>query len=382
MLDSDMLGDLRADLDYEKLIERASPALRLYIATLEQENARLRQELMELRESTGRRQRSAEARAGRAEAAVARIETVQRPNDVMVITITRQGLAKRTALNDYPTQHRGGTGVFDINTSREDLVAHLLVARAGASLVLFTTRGRVFRLAVDTLPLTEVRSRGVSLPERLMFTPDEAVGAAVALGEEDKGTIVLVATANGWVRSWHRNYLGPRLQAGTLLYDPPRGGGPPVAAVLSDGEGDVLIALRSGLAYRFAESLVRREGVRGIQVHPEDRVAGLASVHEGSHVLLVTANGQGARRAVDTFAANKSPGGQGKIIIKSDALVAVRAVAEDDDALCISGFAKIIRFPVAEVPVKAGSVQGVNILDCRGDELAAMAIAPALQEAS
>lgn len=379
MPNSDVLGHLRADLDYEKLVESASPDLRRYITTLEQENARLRQELMDLRESTDRR-RTVETRASRSEATAASIETVRRPDDVMVITITRQGVAKRTALNDYSAQHRGGTGVFDIHAGREDPVAHLLVGRANAHLLLFTTRGRAFRLAVDTLPLTEVRGRGVSLSERLLLTPDEAVGAVVVLEEEDATNTVLLATANGWVRSWHRNYVGPRLQPGTLLYDPPRGGGPPVAAALSDGEGDVLIALRSGLAYRFAESLVRREGVRGIQVRPEDRVVGLAAVREGGQVLLVTADGQGARRAVDTFAANKSPGGQGKIIVKSDSLVAVAAVGEDDDALCISGLAKIIRFPVAEVPVKAGSVQGVNVMDCRGDELVAVAIAPALKE--
>lgn len=374
MPDPDILADLRSDLDYDALIEKATPALKLYIRTLEQENARLRQEVLELRESSARRRAAAEARATRSESSPVQVATVRHPDDVMVITITRQGQAKRTPLNDYSTQRRGGAGVFDIQAGREDSVAHVLVARASAALFLLTSRGRAFRVAVDTLPLTEVRGRGTSLTERLLLTADETIAAVTALDDADARANVLVATANGWVRLWHRNYLGPRLQPGTLLYEPQKGGGAPVAITLTQGDGDVLIALRSGLAYRFAESQVRRDGVRGIQVHPNDAVIGIASVRDDSTVLFVTADGQGARREMSGFSANKSAGGQGKIIMKTDALVGVAAVAESDEALCISGFAKIIRFGVAEVPIKAGSVQGVNVMDCRGDSLAALAI--------
>lgn len=373
----DSLAHLPTDLDYDALIEKASPALRLYIRALEQENARLRQELLELRESSARRQRATEARAARVESPSVPVETVQHPGDVMVIAITRQGLAKRTPLNAYATQRRGGIGVYDIQAGRDDAVAHLLVGRAGAALLLLTNRGRAFRLAIDALPLTEVRARGASLPERLLLTPDEQIAAAVVLDDADPRSNVLLATTGGWVRAWHRNYLGSRLQPGTLLYEPQKGGGAPAALTLSAGEGDVLLTLRSGLAYRFAESQVRRDGVRGIQVHPSDAVIGIASVNDESTVLLVTADGQGARREMSGFSANKTPGGQGKIIMKTDALVGVAAVAETDEALCISGLAKIIRFGVADVPIKAGSVQGVNVMDCRSDSLAALAIAPA-----
>ena len=376
MADNDTLEELRADLDYDQLIERASPALRLYIRTLEQENARLRQEVLELRETNVRRQRASEARERRAESSPAQVATPRHPDDVMVISITAQGLAKRTPLNDYSTQRRGGAGVFDIQTSRDDLAAHLLVARASAALLAITNRGRGFRLPIDTLPLGEVRSRGASLPERLAFTPGETLAALLALDDDDPRSTVLVATSNGWVRPWHRNYLGPRLQPGTLLYDPQRGGGPPAAMILSDGEDDLLIALRSGAAYRFSESLVRRDGVRGIQVRPDDTVVGIASVRDESNVLLVTADGQGTRREMSGFAVNKSPGGQGKAIMKTDALVDLAAVGEQDEVLCISGFAKIIRFGVSEVPAKAGVVQGVAVMDCRGDSLAALAVLP------
>ncbi len=373
MPDSDPLDSLKQDIDYDRLITQASPALQRYIRTMELENARLRQELLELRQGAARRQRAETARETRSEVATTPLPTVRYPADVMVLTITKGGLAKRTPLNDYSTQRRGGVGVFDIQSTRDDLVAHLTVTRASASLLLLSSRGRAFRIPVDSLPLTEVRGRGASLPERLLFTEDETVAAVLALDDEqDPRNTVLIGTQNGWLRSLHRNYVGPRLQPGTLLSDPKRGG-PPAVLTLSDGNSEVLMVLRSGLGYRFSERLINREGVRGIQTRPDDYVVGVVSIQgDEDEVLLVTADGQGTRRQMAGFANNKSPGGQGKVIIKSDALAGAARVGGNDEALCISGFAKIIRFAVDEVPAKSGNVQGVNILDTRGDSLAAL----------
>lgn len=375
MSDSDLLDVLKQDLDYDKLIEQASPALKRYLRTLEQENARLRQELLELRQAATRRQRAEVLRESRSEAPAAQLATTRYPDDVMVLTITARGLAKRSPLNDYATQRRGGIGVYDIQSTRDDLVAHLVLARESAGLLVLSSRGRAFRLPVDSLPLTEVRGRGASIPDRLMFSDDETVAAVLALDDEqDSRNTLLIATRSGWLRSLHRNYVGVRLQSGTLLSDPKRGG-PPAVMTLSDGAGEVLTVLRSGLGYRFSERLISREGVRGIQVHPDDAVVGLVSVKsDEDEVLLVTADGQGTRRQMAGFAANKSPGGQGKVIMKTDALAGAVRAGDGDEVLCISGFAKVIRFAAGEVPAKSGNVQGVNVLDTRGDSLAALAV--------
>lgn len=365
----------RAEIDYDALIEKASPQLKLYIRTLEQENARLRQEVLELRQLSTRRQRAEVARESREEAPPAALPTIRYPDDVMVVTVTSRGLAKRTPLNDYSPQRRGGLGVFDIQSSRDDPVAQLLVARSSATLLLLSTRGRAFRFPIDTIPLTEIRGRGGSLPERLMFTADETIGCTVVLDDEqDTRSTLLIVTSTGLVRSVHRTYVGPRLQPGTLLSDPKRGGAP-AAMTLTSGAGDVLIALRSGVGYRFDERLIRREGTRGIQTSPEDVVVGMIGVSsDDDEVLLVTADGQGTRRQMAGFAANKTPGGLGKVLIKSEALAAIARVSEGDETLCISGFAKVIRFAAAEVPAKSSAVQGVSVLDTRGDSLAAVAV--------
>ncbi|MEI2689314.1 MAG: DNA gyrase C-terminal beta-propeller domain-containing protein, partial [Anaerolineae bacterium] len=112
----------------------------------------------------------------------------------------------------------------------------------------------------------------------------------------------------------------------------------------------------------------RREGAQ---------VVGLVGIEsDDDEVLLVTADGQGIRRQMAGFASNKSPGGQGKVIIKSNALAGAARVSPGDEALCISDAAKIIRLAVDEIPAKSGNVQGVSILDTRGDSLAALAVAP------
>lgn len=377
MPDSDPRDSLRQDIDYDKLIAQTSPALQRYIRTLELENARMRQELLELRQGAVRRQRAESLREARADAPVSQLPTPRHPNDVMVLTITRRGLAKRTPLNEYSTQRRGGIGVYDILAARDDAAAHLAVTREDAALLVLSSRGRAFCIPVDSLPLSEPRGRGASLPERLLFTEEETVAAVLPLDDQrDTRNTVLIATTNGWLRSLHRNYVGTHLQPGTLLSDPRRGG-PPAALALSKGTGDVLLTLRSGAGYRFPERLIGRDGVRGIQTHPDDWVVGLVGVEsDDDEVLLVTGDGQGVRRQMAGFASNKSPGGQGKVIIKSDVLAGAARVRPGDEALCISNAAKIIRFAVDEVPAKSGNVQGVSILDIRGDSLAALTVAP------
>ena len=232
----------------------------LYIGKLEQENSRLRQEVLELRQLATRRQRAETSRDTREEAAPVALVTIRYPEDVMVISITSRGLAKRTPLNDYSTQRAGGMGVFDILSGRDDPVVQVLVAHAGASLLILSTAGPHVSGSARYGALDRGEGQRRFVSRRLMFTTDEAIGYTLALDEElDDRSNLLIVTTGGLVRAVHRTYVGPRLQPGTLLCDPKRGGSP-AAMTLSNGASDVLIALRSGVGYRFDERLIRREG--------------------------------------------------------------------------------------------------------------------------
>jgi DNA gyrase subunit A len=286
----------------------------------------------------------------------------------MVIAITARARAKRTPLNAYSAQHRGGIGVYDIKAGDEEPVRHLAMADESATLLLLTTRARAFRVPVVEVPLTEVRGRGEPLIERLALTEDENIAAVLTLDESDLRSQVLICTQRGWIRKLRRSYIGPSLQPGTLLYDV-REGGAPTALVLSEGLADVFMASAQGQGIRFPEKIVPVRGALGIRLKPEDTAIGLCPVSDAQQVLLVSRDGKGARRQMDSFA-SQSAGGQGKIAMKTDDLAAVAAVSDDDEVLCISELGKIIRFPAADIPARPSAVQGVAVMELQRDRVA------------
>lgn len=358
-----------------------SPAVRAYIETLQAENRSLRADLEQAR--SGRRPAPTAAlrvsaprpSAGeRAEPEPLNLPAIQYSPDTMLITLSGQGLLKRTPLNAYGKQRRGGMGVYDIKLKDDDAPAFLLTALASETLVVVTTRCRTFRVPVSTLRLGEVRDRGESLAERLRLTEGEKIGAVLAVNDanESDRPWVLLGAATGVVRRLRRNVIGPNLADGTILYDPKDGGAPTVMC-LSRGDGDLFLASNTGLGIRFEEKLVSHRGTRGIRLTPQERLVGLAPLSADGSVLLVSADGQGVRRPMESFAASKTLGGQGKIAIKTDSLVTALSVSDADEVLCISAFAKLIRFEAAEVPPRTSVAQGVNVMELRGDRVAAVA---------
>lgn len=360
-------------------LQTLPPAVRGYIEMLQAENRSLRAELEQLK--GGRRpmpaSASAPARAAIAEAAepAPPLPTIQYPASVMLITVSAQGMVKRTPLNNYGRQRRGGMGVYDIKLKEGDTPAFLLIAHENEALVIVTTRCRAFRLPVSSLPLTDVRERGESAAERLRLTEGERISALLTVDDaaEAERPWVLMCSASGVVRRVRRNVFGPALADGTILYDPKEGGAPALLR-LSRGDGDLFLTSDSGLGIRFEEKLASHRGVRGMRLSPQERLVGLAPLAAANSVLLISADGQGVRREMESFSASKSAGGQGKIAIKTDALVAALPVSENDEVLCISAFAKLIRFDAAEVPTRSGVAQGVSVMELRGDRVTAVMV--------
>jgi len=359
-----------------------SPTLRAYIEMLQAENRSLRTELEQVkgvrRPLPPAAPRVSAPRAPAAELAEAEplnLPAIQYAAGTMLISISGQGVLKRTPLNAYGKQRRGGMGVYDIKLKDDDAPAFLLVALEAETLVLVTTRCRAFRVLVSSLRLAEVRDRGESLTERLRLTAGEKISAVLAVNDANESDLpwVLLGSASGVVRRMRRNYVGPNLADGTILYDP-KEGGPPSVMCLSRGDGDLFLASNTGLGIRFEEKLVSHRGTRGIRLTPQERLMGVAPLPADGSVLLVSADGQGVRRSMDSFAASKSAGGQGKIAIKTNALVAALSVNEADEVLCISAFAKLIRFDAAEVPPRSSVAQGVNVMELRGDRVTAATV--------
>lgn len=289
-----------------------------------------------------------------------------------LITATASGIVKRTPRHLYDRQRRGGMGVFDLDAPDGDPPAFLTVADVAQSLIVVTTTGRAFPLAVGALAESAVRSRGESIRKAVPLTGDERI--AVIAPDVAAGNLTLV-TRRGQVRRWRYNVFGRNLQPGTILYDI-REGGAPAAACWSAADAELFIVTAKGLGIRFAESQVAVRGSLGIRIDPDDVVVGVTSVRPADGVFMLSADGKGTVRQMAGFALNKTPGSGGKQAMKVEDRVVGAAFAQPgDDIFAISGLGKIIRFAVDDTPAKEGVVQGVNCMTLRNDQCVAVVAA-------
>ena len=252
----------------------------------------------------------------------------------------------------------------------------MTIADLSQNLILITSRGRAFPLAVSQLAESPVRGRGEPLRKWLPLQVDEQV--ALLTPDMGAGYLTLV-TRRGQVRRWRYNVFGRAFAPGTLLYDI-REGGVPAAACWTVGDGDLFIATANGDSIRFAEIQVPVRGCLGIRCNPDNPVVGLAGARETSGVFLIGDDGRGTIRLMTGFSQNKAPGAGGKQAMKADRLVGVGAVStgavdNGDDIFIISRLGKIIRFRAGEIPAKEGVVQGVACMTLRSDETTSLAIA-------
>ena len=293
------------------------------------------------------------------------------PTTYNTITATAGGIVKRTPRHLYDRQRRGGMGVFDLDAPEGDPPAFLTVADVSQTLIVMTTLGRVFPLPVSALVESPVRGRGESIRKWVPLNSEEKI--ALLTPDVGAGYLTMV-TRRGQVRRWRYNVFGRALQPGTILYEI-RDGGAPAAACWSAADADLFIVTARGLAIRFAETQVAVRGSLGIRIDPGDEVIGVTSVRADDGVFMLSADGKGTVRQMTGFALNKAPGSGGKQAMKADRLVGATLVKPGDDIFAISGLGKIIRFAVAETPIKEGVVQGVSCMTLRNDECTAVVAA-------
>lgn len=296
------------------------------------------------------------------------------PTTWNIVTISRQGAAKRTPRHFYGRQRRGGMGVFDLDAGDDDAPALLAHVDEGDTLLLFTSDGRAFRLPAEALPESPVRARGLALREKLPLRPGERVIGVLA---EGRGQYAILLSQRGWVRRVRAAYLGKSLIPGTSFHDL-KEGGPLVGVCWSDGNDELFLASREGKAIRFVETQVPARGCLGIRLDVTDAAVAATAVRADSGVFLLSADGQGTVRLMGGFAANKAPGAAGKVALKTDQLVAATRVGPGDELFVISRLGKLIRFAADEIPAKEGVVQGVAIMALRADEAVAAVRSEAL----
>lgn len=302
------------------------------------------------------------------EHALPEVEPQEPPTSINIITLSKAGRIKRTFRHEYSRQRRGGMGVFDLELPETDYPIWITAVDQQQQLLILTNLARAFHLPLNRLPAAEVRARGTNLHELLPFVANEEI--VCVLPNPTHGYLGLLSE-RGHVRRLRNHIFGDYMNPGTSVLDLSQSG-ELVAACLTSGEHDLLLVTQSGLGIRFAEKAVPPQGCAGIRLKDGDRPVAICGVRESSGVFLLGADGRGTVRQMSGFAANKAPGGGGKIAMKTDQLVDAVTVTERDDLFIISRLSKMIRFAAVEVPEKEGVVQGVICMSLRADECMAV----------
>lgn len=314
----------------------------------------------------------------------------------VVVTISHLGYIKRTSARDYRQQRRGGRGAKGSSTRQEDFIEHLFVASTHHTLMIFTEKGRCFWLKVYQIPEGDRTSKGRALQNMIQIPQDDKVRAIIdvkSLEDEEyvNSHFILLCTKNGIInKSKLKDFSRPR-QNGINAIEI-REGDQLIAARMTDGNCEIMMAVKSGRAIRFPESKVRATGrggigVNGIEVDEKtDAVVGMITVNKEDKtktVLVVSEKGYGKRTFLDDPETNEpnyritNRGGKGvktiKITEKTGGLVGLLDVTEIEDLMitCESGIT--IRMSVRKISEQSRATQGVRLIKVdENDSIAAI----------
>ena len=301
----------------------------------------------------------------------------------VVVTVTHQGLVKRTPVDEYRTQARGGTGHRGAGTRDEDFVEHLFTAGAHDYLLFFTDHGQCYWLRVYNVPEGNRTAKGRSLRNLIQIDAEDRVRAVIAIKKEDfrddaflESRFVLMATQQGRVKKTALAAFKRPLVTGIIAIDIVEGD-QLIEAHLTDGDTEVILGSSGGRAIRFHEGDVRSmgrksRGVRGMNIPDAERIVGMIAVRrDGAQVLTVSENGYGKRTDLDEYRV-QSRGGKGiltqKTTPKTGDLVAVKSVLEDDQLMIATEAGIMIRMAVRDISVYSRNTQGVRVLTLKSGD--------------
>jgi DNA gyrase subunit A len=296
-------------------------------------------------------------------------------DEEMVVTITRSGYIKRTHVEAYRSQRRGGKGVTGMETKEEDVVEDLFVASTHSSLLFFTNLGKVHWLKVHEMPEGGRQAKGKAMVNLLSLGERERVAACVPVRDFASGGYILFVTRQGKVKKTELvAYSHPR--AGGIQAIGLEDGDQVIRALRTDAQREVMIATKAGMIIRFAEEEARpmgrgASGVRGIELEEDDEVIAADVVQEGVLILTVTERGYGKRTPLEEYRL-QGRAGKGIIDIKTGGrngnVVSMLQVRSGDDILVVTTKGKIIRVHADDVSAQGRNTMGVRIIDLEADD--------------
>ncbi len=300
----------------------------------------------------------------------------------MVITISHMGYIKRTPLSEFRTQSRGGIGSKGSSTRDEDFLEHMFIATMHNTLLLFTEKGKCFWLKVYEIPEGTKISKGRAIQNLISIEPDDQVRAYInvkSLKDEEyiNNNFIILCTKKGTIKKTSLEaYSRPRQNGVNAITI--RENDQLLEAKLTNGENEMMLAVKTGKAIRFHERHARAigrtaSGVRGITLGNEnDELVGMVCVaNEEDDILVVSEHGYGKRSKIEDYRVTNR-GGKGvktiNVTEKTGALVSIKNVTDGDDLMIITEAGVTIRLSVGEIRMTGRAAQGVKLINLREDD--------------
>ena len=316
------------------------------------------------------------------------------PNEEVAITISHAGYIKRTNLNEYKVQNRGGVGSKGSATRDKDFLQELFVATNHNWLLIFTEKGKCFWMRIFEVPEGNKAAKGRAIQNLINIEQDDKVKGYVVVKdlkdeEYTSNNYIIMCTKKGIIKKTSLEaYSRPRTNGINAIGI--REGDELLEAKLTNGESEILMAIKSGRAIRFNESKVRSmgrtaSGVRGITLSEGDEVIGMVCAQDFSRtIMVVSENGYGKRTLLNDPETNEpiyritNRGGKGvktlNVTEKTGNLIAIKSVTDDDDLMIINKSGLTIRMHVADIRSQGRATQGVKLINLKGkDQIAAVA---------
>jgi DNA gyrase subunit A len=316
-----------------------------------------------------------------------RLEDLVQMED-MAVTISRGGYLKRTAVDTYRRQTRGGKGRIGMGTRSEDMVEHLVIASTHAYLLIFTNKGRVYWLKIYGIPDAGTTSKGKHISGLINLQPDESAKTFLAVKDFVQGQYIIMVTKKGVIKKCELTEFDNPRQAGIIavaLDD----GDELLGARITNGSNYIFLGSHEGMAIRFKEDEVRAmgrpaRGVRAMDLRENDYLVGVAAVQDDWYILSISENGFGKRTQLSEYRLT-GRGAKGvinmKITPKIGKVVEVLPIKENADIMVITCNGQIIRVDSDQIRKTGRSAQGVRVVKmAEDDKVAAACLVPETEE--
>ncbi|MGN1432757.1 MAG: DNA gyrase subunit A [Ruminococcus sp.] len=305
------------------------------------------------------------------------------PQEECVLTLTQFGYVKRLSVDTYKIQRRGGRGVSGMSRREEDVATEMFIINSHDYVLFFTDKGRVYRLKCYEVPEGSRQSKGINIANLLPISPDEKVTSMIRVPEFDENKYLIMVTRQGIIKRIALNAYNTARKGGLIALE--LNDGDELAWVrMTDGNQQVIVATKKGVAIRFNETDVREmgrqaRGVKALKLKEGDCVVGMSVVREGGLVLTVSETGYGRLSSPDDYRV-QSRGGKGLTnyhVEKYGDVAAIKVVDLKDDIIIISQEGIIIRIAAESIRVCSRPSKGVTVMKVNdGDRVVTIARAP------